>query len=251
MVDLLTSRQVQDLLKVDRITVYRMLQDGRLKGVKIGQQWRFPQAEVERLLGASPQPGQPAPVQLQSLPAEGAFPVHCVQAVQDLFSDVSRIGSLVVDSQGEAVTQPSRMCAFCRLVQSTPAGLAACCASWREFAGLGGEQKYFTCHAGLHYIGAPIQEQEKPLGYFLAGQFYWREPDPREEAARLGKLARDCDLPLEDLRTAADTIQVIPAGDHDRVEAWPFTAALAVQSILGERLRMMARLQQIATLTQM
>ena len=49
--DLLTSRQVQEILKVDRITVYRMLNDGRLKGVKIGQQWRFHNSEVERLLG--------------------------------------------------------------------------------------------------------------------------------------------------------------------------------------------------------
>ena len=48
---LLTTRQVQELLRVDRITVYRMLNDGRLKGVKIGQQWRFPAREVERLLG--------------------------------------------------------------------------------------------------------------------------------------------------------------------------------------------------------
>ena len=36
----LTTKQVQDLFKVDRITIYRMLQDGRLKGVKIGNQWR-------------------------------------------------------------------------------------------------------------------------------------------------------------------------------------------------------------------
>jgi excisionase family DNA binding protein len=50
MTDLLTTRQVQEILKVDRITIYRMLQDGRLKGVKIGQQWRFARREVERLL---------------------------------------------------------------------------------------------------------------------------------------------------------------------------------------------------------
>ncbi len=51
MEDLLTTREVQELLKVDRITIYRMLQDGRLHGMKIGQQWRFPK-RVERLLHA-------------------------------------------------------------------------------------------------------------------------------------------------------------------------------------------------------
>ena len=49
--DLYTVKQVQDLLKVDRITVYRMLQDGRLKGIKIGHQWRFNASELEHLLG--------------------------------------------------------------------------------------------------------------------------------------------------------------------------------------------------------
>jgi excisionase family DNA binding protein len=50
--DLLTTRQVQEILQVDRITIYRMLQDRRLKGVKIGQQWRFARREVERLLNS-------------------------------------------------------------------------------------------------------------------------------------------------------------------------------------------------------
>ena len=49
--DLFTVKQVQDLLKVDRITVYRMLQDGRLKGIKVGHQWRFNQSEVQRFFG--------------------------------------------------------------------------------------------------------------------------------------------------------------------------------------------------------
>ncbi|MCA9947998.1 MAG: helix-turn-helix domain-containing protein, partial [Anaerolineales bacterium] len=38
MEDLLTTRQVQELLQVDRTTVYRMRKDGRLTGVKVGQQ---------------------------------------------------------------------------------------------------------------------------------------------------------------------------------------------------------------------
>ncbi|MCA9936705.1 MAG: helix-turn-helix domain-containing protein [Anaerolineales bacterium] len=60
--DLLTTKQVQDLLQVDRTTVYRMLKDGRITGVKVGQQWRFHRQEVENLLGISTsQPTAPAP----------------------------------------------------------------------------------------------------------------------------------------------------------------------------------------------
>ena len=38
--DLLTTRQIEEILKVDRITIYRMLGDGRLRGFKVGGQWR-------------------------------------------------------------------------------------------------------------------------------------------------------------------------------------------------------------------
>jgi excisionase family DNA binding protein len=45
--DLLTARQLQDLLKVDRITIYRMLGDGRLTGFKVGGQCRFSWWQIE------------------------------------------------------------------------------------------------------------------------------------------------------------------------------------------------------------
>src|SRR4051794_39030975 len=49
MSELLTVKEVQDLLKIDRITVYRMLRNGRLTGVKIGHQWRFSRSEIDSL----------------------------------------------------------------------------------------------------------------------------------------------------------------------------------------------------------
>src|SRR5674476_1186761 len=51
---LLTARQVQTMFGVDRSTVYRMAEDGRLPAIKIGRQWRFRPEEIERLLVASP-----------------------------------------------------------------------------------------------------------------------------------------------------------------------------------------------------
>lgn len=51
---LLTPKTVQLLLNVDRSTVYRMAQDGRLPAIKIGRQWRFPRAEIERALSNHP-----------------------------------------------------------------------------------------------------------------------------------------------------------------------------------------------------
>lgn len=253
--ELLTAQQVQDILKVDRITVYRMLKDGRLKGVKIGQQWRFSLIEVERLAGIH-------------LPAESAsdascdpnFPTHCVQTIQNLFAEISQISAVVTDMQGNPLTEISHPTRFCQMLMSSPAGLNACRASWQTFArdsvdvkGSDGKiisgARFFTCQAGLQYIGAPIFDKDEQIGLFLAGQFYWQPPDPREEAERFRRLAAGFNLPIAELQALAREIPVIDPAQHARVEAWPFTAAQAVQSILHERLGFMERLQQIASLT--
>ncbi len=247
--DLLTTRQVQTLLKVDRITVYRMLNDGRLKGVKIGQQWRFPQNEVERLLGLN----LPADTSVVINP-DPNFPTHCVQTIQDLFADISQISAVVVDMQGNPLTEISHPTRFCQMLMSSSSGLNACRASWHSFANasaMASGSKFFTCQAGLQYIGAPIFDKDAQVGLFLAGQFYWQQPDPREETERIRRLATAFNLSLEDLQAAAREIPVIDPAEHARVEAWPFTAARAIQSILHERLCFVERLQQIANLTQL
>jgi excisionase family DNA binding protein len=247
MTDLLTTRQVQEILKVDRITIYRMLQDGRLKGVKIGQQWRFDRREVDRLLNREVPLEQPV---VQGLDA--SFPTHCVQTIQDLFSNVSQMSALVIDRQGEPITEISRPCDYCQLVLSSSTGNAACRASWKsaaEHCSSGG--KYFTCHAGLQYIAAPVIDKHEPAGVFLSGQFYWQAPDGREQSERSRRLAAAHNLDFEALQTAAAGIPVIEPQQQSRVEEWPFSAARAVQSILQERILFIERLQQIANLTQL
>jgi excisionase family DNA binding protein len=250
--DLLTTRQVKELLKVDRITIYRMLQDGRLKGVKIGQQWRFHLNEVERIVGLN------MPV-VESTPAnsDSTFPAHCVQTIQNLFAEVSQISAVVIDMQGNPLTQISHSTDFCQMLLSTTSGTNAFRASWQSFArdsaavnGVLGS-KFFTCHAGLHYIGAPIFDKDEQIGLFLAGQFYWQSPDPREESERIRRLAAAHNLSLKDLQGAARNIPVIDPDQHAQVESWPFTAAQAVQSILHERITFIDRLQKIANLTQL
>ncbi len=244
--DLLTTREVLDLLKVDRITVYRMLQDGRLKGVKIGQQWRFHLQEVEHLLGKTDSQLEPLQPEINT-----SFPSHCVQTIQDLFSEVGQVSGLVVDVQGEPLTEVSRLCRFCQVIRQNPNGRQACQASWKEFARQSAAgSRYFTCHAGVQYISAPILDSGTPVGYFLAGEFYWQAAEAQEEANRIQRLAASYLLPVDTLQQAARTIPVIAAEQQSRVETWPQTAARAVESILGERSSFTRRLQQIADLTQ-
>jgi excisionase family DNA binding protein len=57
---LLTALEVQHLLHVDRSTVYRMAEDGRLPAIRVGRSWRFPADRIEALLAADAPPATDA-----------------------------------------------------------------------------------------------------------------------------------------------------------------------------------------------
>jgi excisionase family DNA binding protein len=48
--DIMTSREVMAYLKISKPTLYRMIQDGDLKAVKIGKNYRFLKQDIENLL---------------------------------------------------------------------------------------------------------------------------------------------------------------------------------------------------------
>jgi ligand-binding sensor protein len=173
-----------------------------------------------------------------------------VQTIQDLFSEVGQVSALVIDAEGEPITEISHPCRYCQIILQSLPGQAACRVSWKEFAkqtGVG--SRYFTCHAGIQYISAPIVDNEITNGYFLVGEFYWQAPIAHEEVVRSQRLATTLHLSVETLAQAANTIPVIETKQHSQVEAWPAAAARAVQTILHERIGFIERLQQIANLT--
>ena len=255
MSELLTTREVQNILKVDRITVYRMLQDGRLKGVKIGQQWRFAREEVQRLFNgqtsASGEAGASSAAEAQPALSAATLPVHCLQTVQNLFSSVSALGSLVIDAAGEPVTAMSGTCALCRMLQESPAGAQACRSAWREMAaGSANGERQFTCHAGLTSITAPILDGNTLVGWMLVGQALLSDADAQALLDQAAELARRFALPVSAVQESIRKAPVIPSGKHDQMHSWVKDASRAMESILQERTGFIVRMQRIADLTQ-
>jgi excisionase family DNA binding protein len=252
--DLLTTRQVQDYLKVDRITIYRMLQDGRLKAVKIGQQWRFPLAEVQRLVEVSPTSGNSSPVSLEN--GQPSFPTHCVQLIQTMFSEMGQVASLVVDPSGIPLTQVVGDCAFCQLIQSSPSGMSACQQTWREVAESARMQASYpsgwhTCHAGLQYLATPILENGALAAVLLTGQCYTLLPDPEEQILSIEALAYRHQLDPRRLVEAARSIPIPTPDRYKNLLDWRFSFSRTIESILSERSGFVDRLQQIARLSQL
>ena len=46
MPDMLTAKDMQELLKVDRSTIYRMAEAGRMQAIKVGKKLRFPEDQL-------------------------------------------------------------------------------------------------------------------------------------------------------------------------------------------------------------
>jgi len=51
MMTVFTPKEVATILRLERLTIYRMIKDGRIKARKLGKGWRIDKTEIDRLLG--------------------------------------------------------------------------------------------------------------------------------------------------------------------------------------------------------
>lgn len=242
--DLLTTRQLQDLLQVDRITIYRMLSDGRLQGFKVGGQWRFSRTQIDSWLRAqqsSREVAGTARLSDQSPSASGsALPLSCVGAIQQVCAEALEIASVTVDLEGNPLTDISNSCGFCDLILSSQEGRRRCAMAWKS---LGAGQMHF-CHAGLLSANVPIRVGGRPIAIACGCQF-------TEEGWQvdLARLAAELDLRERDLRAAVGTVRIVAADYLPRISRLLERIAATFCEIGEERLRLLGRLQRISEMS--
>ncbi len=245
MADLLTTKQLQDLLKIDRTTIYRMLGDGRLVGVKVGNQWRFPKEEIDTLLSGSREPEGTT-----ESDAGEILPINCIQPIQDVFADIAQVSSLTTAPDGSPLTKMSSPCTFCSLILATGSGRQACVASWRKLATHPDKRPQFvTCHAGLHYARARIEINGGLKAMVVAGQFYAAPPDRAEEQKRIHSLAKLHSIDAAVLSDAAREIPIVDARKEAQIGTWMEKIARTFEHFGRERSDLMSRLRRIAEIT--
>ncbi len=55
--EIMSIEQLADYLKVSRSTLYKLAQEGRLPGQKVGKRWRFHKKAIDDWLSQQPQDG--------------------------------------------------------------------------------------------------------------------------------------------------------------------------------------------------
>jgi excisionase family DNA binding protein len=118
---LLTAQQVQAMFGVDRSTVYRMAEDGRLAAVKVGRQWRFRRSTIEAYLAPRATATAPAPAGDEGW-----------QAAIDVAAELLGVMMVVTDMDGRPLTLAANPCR--RFADADDMALAACASEWKQFA---------------------------------------------------------------------------------------------------------------------
>lgn len=241
---LLTAKQVQDLLNVDRTTIYRMLKDGRLIGVKVGQHWRFSERDVNDLLNGTPRSDIESPVSVDVLP------LHCMQPVQDVFAEIAEVGAVTTDKDGKPLTTISNSCDFCKLILGSENGRQACMHSWAQLTKQSdASPEFIPCHAGLQYARSHIEVNGELIALLISGQFYAETPEPEEEALRIQSLSKKYNIEESLLKQAAEKISVLDQRKVSQIRIWLDKVAHTFEQISKERSNLMGRLRQIAEMS--
>jgi excisionase family DNA binding protein len=249
--DLLTTKQLQDLLQVDRITIYRMLNDGRLRGFKVGGQWRFSRREIEQwlfeqradldVMEAPPAAGA------DLMPSPQALPLSCIQAIQAVYAEALDIAAVTTDLDGSPLTDISNSCDFCNLILSSPEGRARCATSWKR----GPSGQVQPCHAGLLCTSSVIVVGGQRVAITAGCQFTVQRPDEMDDGwlSGLPALAAGLGLDAKELRAAAGTVQVVSQERLAHISSLLRRVVDTFSEIGQERLSFLSRLQHIAEIS--
>ena len=178
MTDLLTTKELQAILNVDRTTIYRMAESGRVPAVKVGNQWRFPKQQIETWLqrqsvanlpaGESSAAGNGDSLQL--------FPLECVQLIQDSFADALGVMILVTDLNGVPVTKPSNPCGLYTVAESSPVARQRCLDLWVRLANEPAlAPRFQASHLGLLCARGLIRVGSEIKAMLVAGRMSWLE----------------------------------------------------------------------------
>lgn len=142
--DLLTARDIQNLLDVDKSTVYRMAGDGRLPAVKVGRQWRFPAASIEAMFDLGAASGDvasrdvsPRPSSSEHVPTPvvvGPIDTSIAAEVISLIAESLGVMMVVTDVSGVPVTPIINAVPRLAGRLHDPAVFADCLDEWREMA---------------------------------------------------------------------------------------------------------------------
>ena len=252
MTEMLTAKDMQKLLQVDRSTIYRMAEAGRLPAIKVGKQWRFPENQIQSWLNHRTPTTQPVSNQsvadTSSCDLSSVLPLECVQLILDTFADSLGVMLVVTDMDGNPITKVSHPCGLFLAISETPNAVQTCVDSWHSLSTtIDLEPKFTPSHLGLLCARGFIRVGTELKGMVIVGGIAPDNWPPSPE--KIKQIADIFDMPTEMLTPHLD--EVFYLDKQERAQILPFVQRIAniIAHIVSERNNYMNKLDAIAQLT--
>lgn len=254
MTEMLTAKDMQTILQVDRSTIYRMAEAGRLPAIKVGKQWRFPSDQVDKWLGTQ----TPAPVQVTNTPPKihtnnshcdmsELLPLECVQLILDTFADSLGVMLVVTDMNGNPVTEVSHPCGLFTAISQTPNAVQKCVDDWRSLAAaIDLQPKYTSSHLGLLCARGMIRVGTELKGMVFVGGIAPQQWPPSPE--QIQNMAAEFGVQPEVLEPHLEEVYYLDNQDQTKVLSFVQRIANIVAHIATERNSFMNKFDAIAQL---
>ena len=251
MTSLLTAKELQALLQVDRSTIYRMAESGRLPAIKVGRQWRFPSEQISHWLGAEDSRAVPTTPTVAadegngSLP--GLLPTEYVNEMAELLGQLLGVMVVVTDMDGRPISDAANPCGLFEAINENDDAVARCVVSWKRLADQIDLQPRFTpSHMGVLCARSYLRVGTELKGMVLAGGIapeVW-PPDPEE----LDTIAESFGVPSDLVKSHVHEVFRLDEEGRQRVLSYLPRMAQMLSHSATERTNHLAKLDAIATL---
>jgi len=253
--EMLTAKEMQDRLQVDRSTIYRMAEAGRLPAIKVGKQWRFPADKVDTWFEKQMSMNQPAQIMPVSIDLNGhvenlsnILPVECVQLIQDTFAELLGVMLVVTDIDGKPITEISNPCDLFSVVSQVPGALEKCVHSWGSLATtIDLEPKFSESHLGLLCSRAMVRVGTELQGMVVAGCVAPENWPPDND--KIDQIAIDMDVDQSLISPHLDNVFNLSPDQRAQVLKQLQRIANIIAHIVEERRSLVSRLEAISNLT--
>ena len=252
MAELLTTRQVQESLHVDRTTIYRLVANGQLPALRVGKQWRFTHAAVESWLqhnaapAAAPAPtGADEPAETVSVFAHVSL--AGVQQLQDIMAELLGVMLVVTDMRGHALTEPSNVCGYYRALMLDEGLGRLCDVTWPQLAAaLPLKPQFVRSQLGPLCTRGFIRAENRLAGMLVAGCVAPDTWPPPDEVLGLG--ASKAGVDPGQIAGSVVAVHHLSSADRQRVLSAIQRIADIISQMIAERLAFVRQLRAIGSL---
>lgn len=196
MAKLLTTKDIQNLIHVDKSTIYRMAEDGRLPAIKVGRQWRFPAEAIQTWLGDGATDHAAAATPTPTAGLDALLDREATQAISDLAADLFGVMAVVTDINGQPLTEVANPCGYFGAIHDRPEAVIHCIDGWRRLADeVDLEPRFMPSHLGFLCARTFIRVGSELVGMLIVGGVTPKAWPPA--TAELERISAELDLPVE------------------------------------------------------